>query len=65
MHSRTALRGNTQRPIPVSEVMHTNVVTVNPETPTLDAIRLMKEHRIACLPVVVAAANAGRCAKDA
>jgi len=55
---RTLLRvlarehGRETRPIPVREVMHTNVVTVAPDTATLEAIRLMKEHRIACLPVV-------------
>ncbi len=38
--------------VPVSDIMQTDVVTAHPETPTLDAIRLMKRHRIACLPVV-------------
>ena len=41
-----------QEPVPVSQIMHTRVVTVNPETPTLEAIRTMKEHKISCLPVV-------------
>jgi CBS domain-containing protein len=27
-------------------------ITIVPETPTLDAIRLMRAHRITCLPVV-------------
>lgn len=55
---RTLLRvlarehGRETRPIPVREVMHTNLVTVAPDTPTLEAVRLMKEHKIACLPVV-------------
>ena len=31
--------------------MQAHVLTVDPETPTLDAIRLMREHRIGCLPV--------------
>jgi CBS domain-containing protein len=39
-------------PVAVSEVMQADVVTVRPETPSLEAIALMKEHRISCLPVV-------------
>lgn len=39
-------------PVPVSEVMHRDVITVSPETPTLEAIALMKKHKIGCLPVV-------------
>jgi CBS domain-containing protein len=55
---RTLLRvlareyGSSHRPIPVKEVMHTDVVTVSPSTPTLEAMRVMKERRVACLPVV-------------
>lgn len=55
---RTLLRvlsreyGESQRPIPVKEIMHTDLVTVAPETSTLEAMRLMKKHRVACLPVV-------------
>jgi CBS domain-containing protein len=41
------------RPIPVREVMHRNPITVGPEMPTLDAIELMRKHKVACLPVVV------------
>jgi CBS domain-containing protein len=40
--------------VPVSEIMHREVVTVAPDTPTLEAVALMKEHRIGCLPVVEA-----------
>jgi CBS domain-containing protein/gamma-glutamylcysteine synthetase len=36
----------------ISEIMNVDVITVSPETPTLEAIRLMREHRISCLPVV-------------
>jgi CBS domain-containing protein/gamma-glutamyl:cysteine ligase YbdK (ATP-grasp superfamily) len=39
-------------PIPVSQVMHRDLVTIPPDTPTLEAIALMKEHAIGCLPVV-------------
>lgn len=39
-------------PIPVRQIMQRDVVTCTPETSTLDAIRLMRENGIACLPVV-------------
>jgi CBS domain-containing protein len=38
--------------IAVSEVMTREPVTVAPETTTLDALRIMREHKISCLPVV-------------
>ena len=44
--------GKSHQPVPVSRIMTRNVVTVVPSTPTLEAIRLMKKHRISCLPVV-------------
>jgi CBS domain-containing protein len=37
---------------PVSDIMRRDVITVSPDTPTLDAIRLMRRYRIGCLPVV-------------
>lgn len=43
--------GTPMQPIPVRQVMQRSVVTVTPETETLEAIRLMKENRISCLPV--------------
>lgn len=39
-------------PKPVGELMKRNLRTINPETKTLDAIRLMKKERVGCLPVV-------------
>ncbi len=39
-------------PLPVSEVMQGNPVTVTPETSTLEAIELMRRHKMSCLPVV-------------
>jgi CBS domain-containing protein/gamma-glutamylcysteine synthetase len=39
-------------PMPVSDVMTRNPVTVTPETPTVDAIDLMRRNRWSCLPVV-------------
>jgi CBS domain-containing protein len=39
-------------PLPVSHVMHTDPITVAPETPSLDAIELMRRHSLSALPVV-------------
>ena len=36
----------------VADVMRKDLRIVSPETTTLEAIRLMREHRIGCLPVV-------------
>lgn len=40
------------RAVPVSEIMRPNPITVTPETTTVDAIRIMRENGVACLPVV-------------
>ncbi len=37
---------------PVKTIMERDPVTVQPHTPTLDAIRLMREEKVSCLPVV-------------
>lgn len=37
---------------PVSSIMKRDPVAVEPETPTLEAIEIMKKHKIGCLPVV-------------
>ena len=37
---------------PVSAIMERNPTSVAPETPTLDAIDLMRQHRVSVLPVV-------------
>jgi CBS domain-containing protein len=39
-------------PVPVSDVMKKDLITVTPETSTQEAILLMKERRIGSLPVV-------------
>jgi CBS domain-containing protein/gamma-glutamyl:cysteine ligase YbdK (ATP-grasp superfamily) len=39
-------------PVPIARIMKTNLVTVTPDTPTLEAIEKMKTHRVGCLPVV-------------
>jgi len=36
----------------VSTIMHTEVVTVSPETLTTEAVKIMREHKVSCLPVV-------------
>lgn len=38
--------------VSVADVMKRDLVTVSPDTWTLDAIALMRRHRIGCLPVV-------------
>lgn len=37
---------------PVSEIMVRELVTVSPETPTIEAVRMMREQKVSCLPVV-------------
>ena len=44
--------GDSERSIPVSEIMHEDPITVTPETKTIDAMNLMRTHRIGALPVV-------------
>lgn len=39
-------------PVPVREIMKTDLVTASPETQTLEAIDLMRQQSAACLPVV-------------
>ena len=41
-----------EAPVPVTEVMSRDVVTVGPDTTTLEAIELMRREKVACLPVV-------------
>lgn len=36
----------------VADIMRTDVLTVTPQTPTLEAIGLMRRYRVGCLPVV-------------
>lgn len=36
----------------IRDVMKTDLITVRPDTPTLEALDLMREHGIGCLPVV-------------
>ncbi len=39
-------------PMPVGSIMQSDPITVAPETPTLEAIDLMRTNKVACLPVV-------------
>ncbi len=39
-------------PVVIRDVMKPDPVTVGPETPTLDAMRLMQTRKVGCLPVV-------------
>jgi CBS domain-containing protein len=36
----------------VRDIMKADPLTVSPQTPTLEAIDLMREHNVGCLPVV-------------
>ncbi|MFK7758322.1 MAG: CBS domain-containing protein [Phycisphaerales bacterium] len=39
--------------IAVEDIMERDPISVGPGTPTLDAIKLMKQHKASCLPVVL------------
>jgi CBS domain-containing protein len=39
-------------PIAVRDIMTVSPITVTPDTPCLDAIEVMREHLVGCLPVV-------------
>ena len=43
--------------IPIRDIMHTHVVTIQPDQPVTDAAQLMQEHGIRRLPVVDALGN--------
>ncbi|HVK84866.1 MAG TPA: glutamate-cysteine ligase family protein [Kofleriaceae bacterium] len=49
---RFVMGGGSTRRTPVSEVMKRDVATVTPETPTIEALRLMRRLKVGCLPVV-------------
>ncbi|MBZ0113306.1 MAG: CBS domain-containing protein, partial [Thermoanaerobaculia bacterium] len=38
--------------VSVGDIMERNLITATPETTTLDAINLLRQHRIGCLPIV-------------
>ena len=39
-------------PVPVKSIMEVDPITVTPETPTLQAIDIMRDNGVSCLPVV-------------
>lgn len=45
-------RNKNDQEIIVREIMQTEVITVSAETPTLEALKIMREKDIGCLPVV-------------
>jgi CBS domain-containing protein len=44
--------GSGEEQIPVHRIMRKDLITVTPDTTTLDAIELMRERGVGCLPVV-------------
>ncbi|MBL9079485.1 MAG: CBS domain-containing protein [Planctomycetes bacterium] len=46
------MRGAERTPVAVKDIMRTDPITVSPSTPTLEAIELMRRHRVGSLPVV-------------
>ena len=49
---RMIARGNTNDMTEVGSIMATELVTVSPDMLTTEAIHLMREEQVACLPVV-------------
>jgi CBS domain-containing protein len=49
---RFIMGGGVPRRTPVSEIMKRDVVTITPETPTIEALRMMRRLRVGCLPVL-------------
>ena len=45
-------RGESSQTVAVREMMQPDPLTVSPETPTVEAIGLMRERKVGCLPVV-------------
>ncbi len=49
---RMIARGDSPGLVDVASIMSTDLVTVSAETRTVDALRLMREKRVSCLPVI-------------
>lgn len=47
------------RPVAVFEVMHADPVSISPEASCLEALKLMRDHDVGCLPVVERGALVG------
>jgi CBS domain-containing protein/gamma-glutamyl:cysteine ligase YbdK (ATP-grasp superfamily) len=48
------MKGVERAPVAVKDIMKRNPVTATPDTPTLEAIELMRKHKVGCLPVIEA-----------
>jgi CBS domain-containing protein len=46
------LSENSNSMVPVQDIMKTHLVTASPDTTTVQAIEMMRRHRVGCLPVV-------------
>jgi CBS domain-containing protein len=46
------MKGKDRQPVAVKDIMKRDPVTVTPNTPTLEAIELMRRHKVGSLPVV-------------
>ncbi|HSO73998.1 MAG TPA: CBS domain-containing protein [Blastocatellia bacterium] len=51
-HLEMSISEGADQSVPVGKIMIRDPLTVPPETPTLDAIMLMRRERVDCLPVV-------------
>jgi CBS domain-containing protein/gamma-glutamylcysteine synthetase len=49
---RFVLNGGSTVKTPIADIMKRELTTITPETPTIDALRLMRKLRVGCLPVV-------------
>lgn len=50
---RFLANGGIAKDAPVSDIMRRDVMTLTPQTPTLEAISIMREKRVGCLPVLL------------
>ncbi|QQS46460.1 MAG: CBS domain-containing protein [Acidobacteriota bacterium] len=46
------LLDRSKEPVAVKEIMKKELVTISPETPTIEALRIMQNRNVGCLPVV-------------
>jgi len=49
---RLMAEGRASEEEPVGEIMEEDPISISPETPTLEAIEIMREKNVSCLPVV-------------
>jgi CBS domain-containing protein len=49
---RFVMSGRSTLRTPVADIMKRELATVTPETPTIDALQLMRKLRVGCLPVL-------------